>query len=58
MELIHEMLDISISSSQEKTEKVLKRIVRDIWMFYGVSSRDIADETKRYSRLVTYLASS
>lgn len=58
MELIHEMLDISISSSQEKTGKALKRIVRDIWMFYGVSSRDIADETKRYSRLVTYLASS
>lgn len=49
-------LGISYSGSR-KAMKQLKKIGRRIYLYYGVTKEDIEKESKRYSFLLTALAS-
>ena len=44
-------------SGNKKTMKKLKKVVWDLYMYYGVSEEDIKNKTKRYSSLLTVLSS-
>ena len=44
-------------SGNKKTMKELKKIARDLYLYYGVSEEDIKNKTKRYSSLLTALSS-
>ncbi len=44
-------------SGDKKSMKALKEIVKDLYLYYGVSDEDIKNETKRYSSLITMLSS-
>ena len=43
-------------SGDKKSMKALKEIVRDLYVYYGVSGEDIKNETKRYSALLNVLS--
>lgn len=45
------------SSGNHRAMKKLKKISRDLHLYYGVSEEDIKNKTKRYSSLVTMLSS-
>ncbi len=55
MEKIRGLLNVSFSTTK-KNRKVLKKIWRDIYRYYGVSQEDIKNSTDRYLTLVTVLA--
>lgn len=44
-------------SGNKKAMKKLKKIGQDLYLYYGVSEEDIKNRTKRYSALLTSLAS-
>lgn len=51
-----DMLEISYSGNK-KAMRRLKRISREIYLYYGVSMEDIRDKTTRYSALLAALSS-
>jgi len=44
-------------SGDDKAMKKLKKISRDLYLYYGVSEKDIKEKTRRYKSLVTALSS-
>lgn len=53
-----DILGIGIScSGNKKTMKKMQKIVRELYLYYGVSEEDIKNRTKRYLTLVTMLSS-
>lgn len=44
-------------SGSKKTMKKLRKVARELYLYYGVSQEDIRNRTKRYSSLLTTLSS-
>ena len=44
-------------SGDDKAMKKLKKISRDLYLYYGVSEKDIKEKTRRYKSLVAALSS-
>ncbi|MDE7299336.1 MAG: hypothetical protein K2N94_10990 [Lachnospiraceae bacterium] len=56
IEKIRGLLSASFSSSDKKSFSQLQRIQQEIYQYYGVSQKDIDQNTDRYLTLVTILA--
>lgn len=54
VDYLWDILECSYSGSK-KAMKRLKRISRDIYLYYGVTEHDVESKSKRYSSLVTIL---
>ena len=50
------MIDGSFSGDK-KTMKEMKKLFREIYLYYGVTSEDIKNETERYKSLLATLCS-
>lgn len=56
MDFTHDFISYSYSAEKGK-RKTMDRIVKDIWLYYGVSKEDIEQESERMQALLTILAS-
>lgn len=56
VETIWQVLDVSYSGDK-KTMKWLKKLFKEIYLYYGVSDEDIKNETERYKSLLLILCS-
>ena len=54
METVWQVLDGSFSGDK-KTMKELKKLFKKIYLYYGVTARDIKNETERYKELLAIL---
>lgn len=52
---VWEILECSYSGSK-RTMKQLREIVKDIYLYYGVTEEDIRNRSKRYASLITMLS--
>ena len=52
-----QVIDGSFSSGDKKTMKELKKLFREIYLYYGVTAEDIKNETERYKSLLAALCS-
>ena len=55
IETVYEQMGVSWSGNP-KRKRQLKRLSRNIYLYYGVSKEDIKNETERYALLVTALS--
>ena len=44
-------------SGEKKTMKEMKKLFREIYLYYGVTAEDIKNETERYKSLLGVLCS-
>lgn len=56
VETVWQAIDGSFSGDK-KTMKQLKKLYREIYLYYGVTAEDIKNETERYKSLLTILCS-
>lgn len=56
IEKYHDLFAVSASSTDRKKMKEVQKRVQDIYRYYGVSEKDIAEQTERYRHLVAVLA--
>ena len=56
VETVWQAIDGSFSGDK-KTMKQLKKLFREIYLYYGVTSEDIKNETERYKSLLATLCS-
>ena len=56
METIWQVIDGSFSGDK-KIMKQLKKLFREIYLYYGVTTEDIKNETERYKLLLATLCS-
>ncbi len=56
VETVWQVIDGSFSGDK-KTMKQLKKLFREIYLYYGVTSEDIKNETERYKSLLAALCS-
>ena len=56
VETVWQVIDGSFSGDK-KTMKQLKKLFREIYLYYGVTSEDIKNETERYKSLLATLCS-
>ena len=56
VETVWQVIDGSFSGDK-KTMKELKKLFREIYLYYGVTSEDIKNETERYKSLLVALCS-
>ncbi len=56
VETIWQVLDGSFSGDK-KTMKQLKKLFKEIYLYYGVTAKDIKNETERYKSLLAMLCS-
>ena len=56
VETVWQVIDGSFSRDK-KTMKELKKLFREIYLYYGVTSEDIKNETERYKSLLAILCS-
>ncbi len=56
VETVWQVIDGSFSRDK-KTMKELKKLFREIYLYYGVTSEDIKNETERYKSLLAALCS-
>ena len=54
VETVWQVLDGSFSGDK-KTMKELKKLFKKIYLYYGVTARDIKNETERYKELLAIL---
>lgn len=54
IEKVHQIFSVSCSGHSKKM-KHLKKVMRDIYRYYGVTEADIADRTERFRMLVVEL---
>ncbi|MCI8638142.1 MAG: sodium ion-translocating decarboxylase subunit beta [Coprococcus sp.] len=57
MDFRWDFFSVSYSAPSKKTMKKLKKISRELYMYYGVSKEDIKNRTERYLALLTVLSS-
>lgn len=57
MDLTHEYLGYSYSASAKKGKKAMDGIVKDIYLYYGVTKEDMEQNSERMQSLLTVLAS-
>ena len=57
VETVWQVIDGSFSSGDKKTMKELKKLFREIYLYYGVTTEDIKNETERYKSLLATLCS-
>ena len=57
VETVWQVIDGSFSSGDKKTMKELKKLFREIYLYYGVTAEDIKNETERYKSLLATLCS-
>ena len=55
VETVWQVIDGSFSSGDKKTMKELKKLFREIYLYYGVTTEDIKNETERYKSLLATL---
>ena len=56
VETVCQVIDGSFSGNK-KTMKELKKLFREIYLYYGVTTEDIKNETERYKLLLATLCS-
>ena len=56
VETVWQVLDGSFSGDK-KTMKELKKLLKKIYLYYGVTAEDIKNETERYKSLLAILCS-
>lgn len=56
MDFTHDFISYSYSA-EKGGRRVMDGIVRDVWLYYGVSKEDIEQESERMQALLTILAS-
>lgn len=56
METVWQVIDGSFSGDK-KTMKEWKKLLKEIYLYYGVTAEDIKDETERYMALIATLCS-